>query len=54
MANYIHAQAKKSFFLFTEKKLNCHFLFVLHRRNFSTDLTLICKTLLELERQVLN
>ena len=35
-------------------KRNCYFLFVLHRRNFSTDLTLICKTLLQLERQVLN
>ena len=45
MPNYNHAQAKKLFFTFTEEKLL--FLFC-QGEIFSTDLTLICKTLLQL------
>ena len=55
MPNDIHAQAKKLFFMFIEKKLFFFFfgLFYVGKIFFNYS-TLICKTLLQLEREVLN
>ena len=53
MPNDIHAQAKKLFFMFIGKKLFFCGLFYVGEIFFNY-LTLICKTLLQLEREVLN